>query len=140
MIATPYLDDRGNLDVDAFQNDVVDWARLNFGQAIPESGWGTLERGGEAKLDPIDPLLGMLEELGELAHTVLKSRQQIREAGTNGDAFVRLAMEDAVGDLFVFAANFCAQNGIRLERAVIDTWAKVRERDWRQFPKNGVSE
>lgn len=121
MVGMIFLDDRGVLDLDAFQQDVHRWANENFGE-----------------ITPIEPLLGMVEELGELCHTVLKNSQDIR--GMGDDALARLSMEDALGDLCVFMANFAAHAGIRLERAIVDTWAKVRERDWRQFPANGISE
>lgn len=78
--------------------------------------------------------LGMVEEMGELAHAILKSEQGIR--GMSEEAAMD-AKIDAVGDLVVFLAGFCTMHGIDLEQAVEDTWFKVRQRDWTKDPERG---
>lgn len=76
--------------------------------------------------EPDDPLLGLVEEVGELAHAHLKQKQQIR--GTwkqHQDAKI-----DAVGDIVVYLSDYCNQNNINLEDAIRETWEKVKQRDW----------
>jgi NTP pyrophosphatase (non-canonical NTP hydrolase) len=82
------------------------------------------------------PFMGMVEELGELSHALLKQEQGIRGTSQNHDA----AIVDAVADLLVFMADFCNARGINLQTALTDTWAQVRQRDWVRFPKNGKDE
>lgn len=78
------------------------------------------------------PLLGVMEELGELAHAHLKKAQGIR---TNEDHDAQAA--DAVADIVIFLADYCSAVGIDLESVVRDTWAEVRKRDWKANPKKG---
>ena len=71
------------------------------------------------------PLLGALEELGELAHSHLKLEQAIRMDEPH------LANKvDAVGDIIIYLAHYCELNAIDLDTAVTATWSKVRKRDW----------
>lgn len=117
----PFIDANGNLDLAAFQYDVGQWAERNFGE-----------------VQPIQPLLGMVEELGELCHAILKHQQGIR--GFEDEATVRVAIEDAVGDLMVYAANFMNRHGLSLERAIVETWTTVRQRDWTKNPVTGAAD
>lgn len=80
------------------------------------------------------PLLGMVEELGELAHAWLKRAQGIR--GTPEQH--REAIEDAIVDLFTFGVDFACSEHIDLDKAIAKVWPKVRARDWRRYPKHGV--
>ena len=84
---------------------------------------------------PWHPLLGVTEELGELNHAYLKAVQGIR--GTPEEH--RAAMEDAVGDLVIFLANWCSHMGIDMSAAVARTWEQVRKRDWQAHPETGTS-
>lgn len=80
-------------------------------------------------------LLGLVEEVGELAHTVLKFEQRIREGLSEGKLTVDL--EDGVGDLVIFLTGFCDRYGIDLETAIEETWARVKQRDWTVNPVDG---
>jgi NTP pyrophosphatase (non-canonical NTP hydrolase) len=81
------------------------------------------------------PLIGVMEELGELAHAFLKKAQGIRGTAKEHD----LAIKDAVADIVIFLCDFCSSQGIDLEREVIETWAKVKTRDWKKDKKMGVT-
>ena len=81
------------------------------------------------------PLVGVMEELGELAHHFLKMAQGIR--GTNAEHMAQI--KDAVADIVIFLCDFCSAMDIDLEREVIETWAKVKERDWKRDKKLGVT-
>jgi len=96
------------------QDEQRPWVQHNFGDR--PSWW---------------PLLGVMEELGELAHAHLKKAQGIR---TNEDHDAKAA--DAVADIVIFLADYCSAVGIDLESVVRDTWAEVRTRDWRANPAN----
>lgn len=76
------------------------------------------------------PLLGIQEEAGELAHAFLKRAQNIRN---NEDHTADI--EDACADILIFLCDFCNAEGIDLRQTVRDTWIKVRERNWR--PEKG---
>ena len=78
---------------------------------------------------------GATEELGELSHAFLKHKQKIR--GYTNEAAYQAEAEDAVGDLIIYLADFCARNGLDLGRAVSETWAKVKQRNWQANPTTG---
>jgi NTP pyrophosphatase (non-canonical NTP hydrolase) len=79
--------------------------------------------------------LGMVEELGELAHAILKGEQSIRGTPEEHEA----AAKDAIGDMTVFAASLCNKRGWDYQKVMEDTWADVKVRDWKKFPMNGLS-
>ena len=81
----------------------------------------------------LHPLLGVMEEVGELSHAVLKSRQGIR--GTEQKH--RLKMLDAVGDIVIYLADFCTEHGFDFQRAVEETWSQVKKRDWSKDRDSG---
>ena len=78
------------------------------------------------------PLLGALEELGELAHAHLKGEQGIR-TGEDHEAGAR----DAIGDVVIYLASYCTARGFDFQQIVQDVWSEVRGRDWRADPENG---
>ena len=79
------------------------------------------------------PLLGAVEELGELAHAHLKGLQGIRGTAEEHAALAK----DAVGDVIVFLADYCTARGFDLQEIMETTWAQVKKRDWRRDPLNG---
>lgn len=80
------------------------------------------------------PLLGLQEELGELSHAYLKRAQKIRTTENHTEN-----IKDAVGDIVVYLADFCNAEGIDLEEAIFETWARVKQRDWRACPATATS-
>jgi NTP pyrophosphatase (non-canonical NTP hydrolase) len=78
-----------------------------------------------------EPLLGLMEEVGELAHAHLKSAQGIREIDAEMDKV------DAVGDIFIYLMSYCNSNNIDLDKAIAVTWERVSARDWQTDPKRG---
>jgi NTP pyrophosphatase (non-canonical NTP hydrolase) len=85
--------------------------------------------------EPWMQLVGAMEELGELAHAHLKRAEKVRD----GEAKFLEQAKDAVGDIVIFLAGYCNDNGLDLERCVADTWKKVRARNWIKCPVNGES-
>jgi NTP pyrophosphatase (non-canonical NTP hydrolase) len=100
------------------QAEMAPWVEHNFGK---RPSW--------------HPLLGIMEELGELTHAHLKCEQGIR--GTPEEHFS--AKIDAVADVVIFLADYCSAEGIDLQQAVEGTWAQVRQRDWKKAPIDGES-
>jgi NTP pyrophosphatase (non-canonical NTP hydrolase) len=100
------------------QEEQKGWVAHNFGER--PSWW---------------PLLGVMEELGELAHAHLKGVQGIR-TGENHEA----AAKDAVADIVIFLADYCTAEGIDFEEVVRETWEQVKKRDWRADPVSGGTE
>ncbi len=89
------------------------WSRENFGVS-----------------PSYQPLLGIMEEVGELSHAHLKSEQGIR--GSQAEHYS--AKIDAVGDIVIFLASYCTENNIDLETAVTSTWDDVKKR---RYAKHG---
>lgn len=80
------------------------------------------------------PLLGAVEELGELAHAHIKSEQGIRTGEDHESAKM-----DAVADVVIFLADYCNAEGIDFQDALDCTWEMVSKRDWQAYPENGLT-
>lgn len=80
------------------------------------------------------PLLGMMEELGELSHAFLKKAQNIRKQDYESK------QKDAIGDIVIYMSDFCNSQGYNLEEIIQETWNEVKKRDWKLFLKNGLTE
>lgn len=96
------------------QEEQVVWVKHNFGD---RPSWM--------------PLLGAVEELGELAHAHLKDAQCIR---VNEPHFEN--KKDAIADIVIYLADYCTAEGIDFEKVVEETWNKVKKRDWKKNPAN----
>lgn len=73
-----------------------------------------------------DSLMGAVEELGELAHHILKRKQGIR-----GDVAMHTAeIEDAVADCVIFLAGIATHEHFAFGDAVQKAWDQVKNRDW----------
>jgi len=72
------------------------------------------------------PLLGIMEEVGELAHAHLKEVDGIR--GTPEE--LQLKGKDAVGDIVHFLAGYCTTRGWSLEDCTSYAWESIKDRDW----------
>jgi NTP pyrophosphatase (non-canonical NTP hydrolase) len=84
---------------------------------------------------PADGLLGVIEEVGELAHAHLKASQGIR-----GDASLhRAEAADAIGDIMIYLASYCNTNGYDMAGCLEDAWEEVSRRDWQASPETGVA-
>ena len=103
------------------QGEMAEWCRENF----PDS-------------DSAEQFLGIVEEVGELSHSILKRSQGIR-GGEDWYDF-REKARDAVGDIVIYLNNFCSMYGWSLEEIVSETWDKVKERNWKKFPRDGTNE
>lgn len=105
-----------DLTFEGLQTQVGEWSRKNF----PNN-------------EPTDPFLGVVEELGELAHALLKAKQGIRGTVTVHEA----AAKDAIGDLLIYMTDFCERKGWSMQEIVEDTWDTVKQRDWTKNKKDG---
>lgn len=105
-----------DLTLRRLQEEHAPWAERNFG-ARPS----------------YQPLLGAVEEIGELAHAHLKAEQGIR--GSEDEH--REEKKDAVGDVVVFLADYCNLEGFDLQAVVEETWGRVKERDWKSNSSKG---
>lgn len=74
-----------------------------------------------------EPVMGVAEEAGELSHAFLKRHQTIRGSAEAHEAEIR----DAIGDIIVYLADVSNAMGFDLQACLDETWATVRERDWR---------
>lgn len=78
-------------------------------------------------------LIGVMEELGELAHANLKRRQGIR--GTEADHIE--AEKDAIGDVIIYLSGYCSSRGFSLAECVEHAWNEVKNRDWTKNKVDG---
>ena len=97
------------------QEEQKQWVKHNFGE---RPSWM--------------PLLGAVEELGELAHAHLKESQGIRLSEDHTEN-----AKDAVADIVIYLADYCSSRGFDFESIVQETWNDVKQRDWKKDPING---
>lgn len=97
------------------QRELNEWQKKNFGVSQVE-----------------DMVLGMAEEVGELAHWILKRKQGIREASNGGDCKEEIA--DAFADVVVFGIQAMSYEGIDAEKAFSNTVKEVLARDFVNNP------
>ena len=104
------------MDLRMLQKENYEWALRNF-----------------PNFEKWEPLLGIVEEVGELSHAHLKMHEGIR-----GDKdTLRAKAKDAIGDIVVFLACYCSSNDFDLQSCVEETWNKVKKRDWVNDKVNG---
>ena len=101
----------GKVDMSCLQVSLYRWQVRNFGS-----------QGQDASFK------GMVEELGELSHALLKHEQGIR--GFDDPAKFKEAAGDAIADLLVYATQLAT--GLRLDIGVLlqETALEVMNRDW----------
>lgn len=78
-------------------------------------------------------LVGMVEEVGELAHALLKMDQGIR--GTENEHMAEA--RDAIGDIFIYCAGLCNKLGINMQACIAHAWIEVGSRDWTKNKLDG---
>lgn len=83
-----------------------------------------------------DQFLGMVEEIGELSHALLKHKQGIR-GFEDYDKFMD-SVEDSVADLLIFLTGFANECNFDLEDCLSSVWKEVRVRDFIKYPGKGV--
>lgn len=81
--------------VSQLQDEHAAWATKNFGE----------------RRDLRHPAMGIVEEVGELFHAVLKSEQGIRGTREEHEAAIR----DAIGDVCIYAIDYTTRLGLRLK-------------------------
>lgn len=116
-----------SFDLKKFQQEHAAWVKKNF----PDQAKAQNRH---------QSFLGVVEEVGELAHAMLKYEQRIREyeeLTVPTDVAFRVALMDGVGDLVVFLAGVCDTYGLDLEQCIELTWIKVKSRDWTKDPQKG---
>jgi NTP pyrophosphatase (non-canonical NTP hydrolase) len=104
-------------DIDKIQQQQKLWAEYNF----PEN-------------DDIDQFLGVVEEVGELAHAILKLRQGIRLGEDH-----RAKEKDAIGDILIFLLGYCNDSNLNLLEILENTWGIVVKRDWQAHRKESYN-
>jgi hypothetical protein len=91
------------------EKEAGDWAERNF----PNN-------------DPMDCLLGLGEEVGELYHAHLKGRQGVRYPQEE----IPIMKKDAVGDIVLYLFDYCRREGFTVWECLQIAWETVRKRDW----------
>jgi len=79
-------------------------------------------------------LMGIVEEVGELSHAMLKWKQGIRGYDTEK---AHSEMKDAIGDMIIFTMGLCDVYGWKLSDIIKDTSDYVLTRDWNKNKFDG---
>ena len=106
------------MHISEFQKKQAEWSQQQFGDQPAHFS-----------------LLGVVEEVGELSHSHLKSEQGIR---TNEDHIA--GKRDAVGDILMYLSNYCTASGFELQEIAVTVLEEVMERNWVDHKVNGKPE
>ena len=97
------------------QKEQKEWTEKNFGD---QEEWVTV--------------MGVQEEVGELAHHILKRHQGIRQSEDHEEG-----VEDAIGDIFIYLLGVCNKQELLFSAVLEKVWDNiVSKRDW--TPETGV--
>jgi NTP pyrophosphatase (non-canonical NTP hydrolase) len=98
------------------QTEHKTWSSRNFDTQFPDTVkfW--------------QPIFGVMEELGELTHALLKQSQNIR--GTDAEHIQK--QKDAIGDITIFLASTCSALGFNFQELVETTWNEVKQRNYKK--------
>ena len=104
--------------MDELQNELHEWRMYNFPECTPE-----------------DQFMGMVEEMGEIAHAMLKWKQGIR---IENNLQAAGKVKDGIADLTIYMLGLCSLMGWSFKE-IVEYTAKneVMQRDWIRFPKDG---
>ena len=72
-------------------------------------------------------LIGALEELGEVAHALLKYRQKVM-GYTTEKCLAEIA--DGVGDVIIYLSQLCQETGISIETSLMEAADRVLNRTY----------
>lgn len=101
-----------------YQTEIADWAFGNFG---PEPA--------------MNQIVGLAEEVGELARAVLKKERGIR--GSDGEWHEEIEKE--IGDVAISLLMVCNSVGVNFEEMLRERWEHVKARSVNHDPINGDS-
>jgi NTP pyrophosphatase (non-canonical NTP hydrolase) len=103
--------------LDHMQIQLHHWRQRNFPDATAEQ-----------------QLMGVVEEVGELSHAMLKQMQGIR-----GKAELHEAEAiDAVGDILIYLMGLCSYRGWSIGKILDETAEMVMQRNWIEDPVTGT--
>jgi len=106
-------------DLDELQSKLREWLLYNFKDTTTECQF-----------------MGVVEEIGELAHAELKHKQGIR--GWEDIEKTTSAIKDAVGDITIFLINYCNTKNINFSECLCTAIEEISKRDWVKNPETGV--
>lgn len=104
------------------QQEIGAWAQYQFGPNLSKDDSSPL---WNHPLGSLAPLLGIVEEVGELCHAIVYRHQGRGYANVQEH---RAAKEDALADLLVFMCDYGNREGIDLTSALNKVWEKVSKR------------
>ena len=108
------------IDITKYQQKLKTWQKEHFGDTPPE--W---------------LVVGMMEELGEMSHTMLKFDQGIREHREQSTEKFKTQLADDFGDIVVYGMQVLSYYGIDAEEAMKTTFEHVLKRDWNSHRNTG---
>ncbi len=115
----PKLPGEPNEDLSLIQADLAFWQKQNFG-----------------RVTELEMLAGVVEEVGELAHALLKHRQGIR--GMEGEGAMVEAAGDAIADAMICLIQLCTLLKLDWGELLFRTAEQVMRRDWKKDSEEGT--
>jgi hypothetical protein len=118
--------------LDQLQEEIGHWSYMQFGKPKGKS------LAQHMLIDTNDPLMGVVEEIGELHHAVLKQKQEIRTSENYEEK-----EKDALGDLLICLLDYCHRRGFSASEILKHTWEEktnagvtIAGSDWEQAQRD----
>ena len=108
------------MNIDRFQNVIAAWRFTKFGPHVANGH---------------QPLIGIMEELGELSHAHLKGEQGIKHSP---EEIIRLKV-DAIGDILVFLCGYCDSQNLLLSDCAEVAWKEIKDREYKKIAEQEKS-
>ena len=119
-----YSNDRAMESLTELQQRLKQWQEKNFDEDCTGPEWMAL---------------GATEELGEVAHIIVKAKQRIRQHQAGLDDYSLNELADGVADTVIYLMQLCSHLGIDFGKTLFFTAETVMQRDWRTNKTDGVS-
>ena len=111
-------------ELSQLQRELKQWQERNFDEDCTGPEWMAL---------------GATEELGEVAHIIVKAKQRIRQHQAGLDEASLDELADGVADTVIYLMQLCSHLGIDFGTALFYTAETVMKRNWKKNKTDGVA-
>lgn len=130
------VDDAKRLVEEPDEIDRLTQVQLEVGAWARQFGANRSQWTGDV-LGSLAPLLGMVEEIGEIVGATVKRHQG---RGFKTDEEYLPAIQDGVADLLVFASDYANREGFSLIEVLEKVWSKVKNRSQKTWTEDKAVE
>lgn len=128
---------KNEMSFNDLQNQIKSWGEYNFPNKMAYMPLiGAIEEVGELEEEDNDSkhLFELFKSLSKMCHAQLKIDQKVRINENH-----RKNIADGIADCIIFLTDYATQHDLKMQDLIEETWNKVKQRDWKKFPVNGLN-